>query len=145
MEVLGTKRPAAGGTRVAVDAVRWGGQTHRDPSPAAADWAMVTNASASGGTFAISDVRDAFASLRFQGTGASLRTLRGPAMGRAEVWVDGTFVRVVDLYAPAPAFGTVRLAAGLVDGSHTVRVVVLGTHRAAGSGNGVAIDRWLVV
>ncbi len=144
VEVLGTKRPAASGTRVAVDALRWGGQTRRDPK-AIATWAPAANASASGGTFVISDARDAFARLRFQGTGASLRTLRGPAMGRAEVWVDGELARVVDLYAPTQAFATVRLAAGLVDGSHTVRIVLLGTHRAASAGNGIAVDRWLVV
>jgi GH25 family lysozyme M1 (1,4-beta-N-acetylmuramidase) len=144
VEVLGTKRPAAGGTRVAVDALRWGGQTHAGPSPTSATWAAAASASASGGSYAVSDARDAFARLRFQGTGASLRTLRGPAMGRAEVWVDGALVRVVDLYAPAPAFATVRLAAGLADGPHTVRIVVLGSHRATSSGNGVAIDRWLV-
>ncbi len=144
VEVLGTKRPAASGTRVGIDALRWGGETRRNPS-ASATWANVANASASGGSFAISDARDAFARLRFQGTGASLRALRGPAMGRAEVWVDGALVRVVDLYAPTKAFATVPLAAGLVDGSHTARIVVLGTHRAASSGNGVAIDRWQVV
>jgi len=143
VEVLGTKRAAATGTRVAVDALRWGGETRANP-PARATWASVSNAAASGGSYAISDARDAFARLRFQGTGASLRTLRGPAMGRAAVWVDGALVRVVDLYAPTPAFATVRLVAGLVDGPHTVRIVVLGTHRAASSGNGVAIDRWLV-
>ena len=79
------------------------------------------------------------------GDGVSLRTLRGPAMGRAQIWVDGALVRVVDLYSPAEAFATTRLAAGLVDGWHTARIVVVGTHRAASSGNRVAIDRWLVV
>jgi GH25 family lysozyme M1 (1,4-beta-N-acetylmuramidase) len=142
--VLGTKRPAAGGTRVAVDALRWGGRTHADPAPAPAAWAAVTNASASGGSYSISDARAAFTRLRFQGTGASLRTLRGPGMGRAEVWVDGAIVRVVDLYAPATGFAWVRLVAGLTDRSHTVRIVVLGAHRPASSGSGVAVDRWLV-
>jgi GH25 family lysozyme M1 (1,4-beta-N-acetylmuramidase) len=143
--VLGTKRPAATGTRVAVDALRWGGRIHADPKPEAVAWAGATSPSASGGSYAISDAAGAFSRLRFQGTGVSLRTLRGPAMGRAEIWVDGALMRVVDLYSPAAAFATVRLAAGLVDGSHTARIVVVGTHRSASSGNRVAIDRWLVV
>ena len=105
----------------------------------------MTNPSASGGSYAISDAAGAFTSLRFRGTGASFRALRGPAMGRAKIWVDGALMRVVDLYSPAAAFATVRLAAGLVDGSHTARIVVEGTHRSASSGNRVAIDRWLVV
>jgi GH25 family lysozyme M1 (1,4-beta-N-acetylmuramidase) len=145
VEVLGTKRPAATGTRVAVDALRWGGQTRRDPSPASAAWATTANGSASGGTFAISDARSAFARLGFTGTGVSLRTLRGPGMGRAQVWLDGSLVKVVDLYAPAAAFATVPLTSGLEDGAHTVRIVALGTHRAASAGNAVVVDRWLVI
>ena len=104
VDVLGTKRPAATGTRVAVDALRWGGLTRVDPPAGPAAWASVSHATASGGSYVISDARDAFARLRFQGTGVSLRTLRGPAMGRAEVWVDGALTRVVDLYAPSPTF-----------------------------------------
>ena len=93
----------------------------------------------------MSDVRDAAAKLAFSGTGVSLRALRGPAMGKAEVWLDGALVKVIDLYAPAPAFATVPLISGLADGPHTVRLVVLGTHRAASTGNAVAVDRWLVI
>lgn len=145
VHVLGTKRSAATGTRVAVDALRWGGQTRVNPPAAQAAWASVSHATASGGSYAIGDARDAIARLRFQGTGVSLRTLRGQAMGRAEVWVDGALARLLDLYAPSPTFSTLRLADGLADGSHTVRIVVLGTHRAASSGNGVAIDRWIVI
>jgi GH25 family lysozyme M1 (1,4-beta-N-acetylmuramidase) len=145
VDVIGTKRPAATGTRVAVDALRWGGQTRRNPPAARSAWASVPNAAASGGGYVIGDARDAFARLRFQGTGVSLRTLRGPAMGRAEVWVDGALARVVDLYATTPTFATVRLAEGLADGWHTVRIVVLGARRSASSGNGVTVDRWIVV
>ena len=144
VDVLGTKRPASAGTRVAVDALRWGGQTHANPSPESEAWATAANPSASGGTYAKSDARAAFAKLSFTGTGVSLRTLRGPAMGRAEVWLDGALVKVVDLYAAVPAFAVISLAPGLADGPHTVRVVVLGTHRAASAGNTVAVDRWLV-
>jgi hypothetical protein len=145
LQVLGTKRPAASGTRVAVDALRWGGLTRPSPSPVSTTWASVTNASASGGSYAISDAGGASTRLRFQGTGASFRTLRGPAMGRAEIRVDGALVRVVDLYSAALSFATVRIAAGLVDGSHSVGIVVVGTHRSASSGSSVAIDRWVVV
>ncbi len=145
VQVLGTKRPAATGTRVTVDALRWAGQTHADPSPETVTWAAVTNPTASGGSYAVSDAAGALTRLRFQGTGVSLRTVRGPAMGRAEIWVDGALVRVVDLSSASTAFATVRLAAGLVDGTHTARIVVVGTHRAASSGSSVVIDRWLVV
>jgi GH25 family lysozyme M1 (1,4-beta-N-acetylmuramidase) len=142
VRVLGTKRPASVGTRVAVDALRWGGSTAADP-PGASTWATVTNAAASGGTYAVSDVRDAYTRLRFQGTGASARVRRGPGMGRAEIWADGELERVVDLYAPTPGYATIALVAGLQDRWHTVRIVVDGSHRSASAGSTVAIDRWV--
>jgi lysozyme len=144
VRVLGTKRPAATGTRVAVDALRWGGLTRRNPATSSVGWATVSNPSASGGTYGISEAGAAFARLGFTGTGVSLRTLRGPGMGRAEVWLDGAVVKVVDLYAAAKAFATLPLVSGLADGRHTVRLVVLGTHRTASAGSAVVVDRWLV-
>jgi GH25 family lysozyme M1 (1,4-beta-N-acetylmuramidase) len=145
VEVLGTKRPAAVGTRVAIDALRWGGRIRSDPPDSSVRWATAVDAGASGGASAISDARKAFAKLVFTGTGVALRTQRGPGMGKAEVWVDGAFLKVVDLYAPANAFATVPLASELADGPHAVRVVVLGSHRAASSGSAIVIDRWLVL
>jgi hypothetical protein len=144
VEVLGTKRPAAVGTRVTVDALRWGGQTRSDPPASPVRWATVADVGASGGAAAVSAARGASAKLAFTGTGVALRTQRGPGMGRAEVWVDGALLKVVDLYRTAKAFATVRLVSELADGPHTVRILVLGTHRAAGSGNAVVVDRWLV-
>jgi hypothetical protein len=141
--VLGTGRPASTGSRVAVDALRWGGRLRRDP-PATWTWHTVADPSASGGGYAIGDAAGASARVRFQGTGLTLRTRRGPSMGRAEVWVDGEFLRVVDLYASAAGFGSVPIVAGLPDGMHTARLVVTGRHRPASAGSSVAIDRWVV-
>jgi hypothetical protein len=130
---------------VAVDALRWGGRTRPDPPASPVRWATKDHAWASGGAYAISDVRNAVARLTFTGTGVSLRTFRGPARGKAEVWLDGAFVKVVDLYAPASTFATVPLVSGLADGPHTVRLVVLGTHRRASAGSAIVVDRWLVI
>ena len=69
---------------------------------------------------------------------------RGPGMGRAEVWADGSLVRVVDLYAPVSGYATIRLVWGLEDRWHTVKIVVVGSHRAAGSGSAGGVDRWVV-
>jgi hypothetical protein len=107
-------------------------------------WATVADVEASGGAVAVSDARGASAKLAFTGTGVALRTRRGPGMGRAEVWLDGALLKVVDLYGTAKAFATVPLVSELADGPHTVRILVLGTHRAASSGNAVVVDRWLV-
>jgi GH25 family lysozyme M1 (1,4-beta-N-acetylmuramidase) len=144
IEVLGARRPVSGGTRVAVDALRWGGNTVADP-PGAATWSVVPRSSASGGTYVVSDARGAFARLGFHGTGVSVRFRRGPGMGRVEVWVDGALERVVDLYAPTPGYASIRLVSGLGDRWHAARLVVAGSHRAARSGSVVGIDPWGVV
>ena len=86
---LGKKRPAAKGRRVVVDALRWGGKLHRDPKPEAVSWATVDDPSASEGGYVVSDAPGAEATLSFSGTGLTLRAVRGPARGRAQIWLDG--------------------------------------------------------
>jgi hypothetical protein len=141
--VLGTKRPAATGTRVAVDALRWGGGLHADPA-AAATWASVSDPSASGGMYVISDARAGVARIRFHGTGATLETLRGPSMGRAQVVVDGTPLLVVDLYRPLAGSASLPLVSGLADDWHVLKLVVSGTKRPASTGTSVVVDRWVL-
>jgi GH25 family lysozyme M1 (1,4-beta-N-acetylmuramidase) len=141
---LGTRSSAATGTRVGVDALRASGTLHRTPRPAAGAWSPVAAASAGGGGYVVNDVAGATATLRFTGTGATLITVRGPSMGRAEIWIDGAFVRTVDLYSSTFLFGVERTVSGLSDGPHVMRIAVLGTRRAASTGAGVAVDGWII-
>jgi hypothetical protein len=141
---LGKRRPAASDRRVVVDALRWGGTLHPDPEAEAVSWATVDDPSASEGGFVVSDAPGAQAKLSFSGTGLVLQVVRGPARGRAQIWIDGTHVRTVDLYAPTRRFGSIRVASDLTHGPHVARVVVLGTNRPASQGSAVTIDRWLV-
>jgi len=141
---LGKKRPAAKDRRVAVDALRWGGGLHRDPKPEAVVWGRVSDPSATEGNYLVSDAPGAEATLSFSGTGLSLRTVLGPAKGRARIWLDGSQVRTLDLYAPTRRFATIRIASGLTQRRHLVRVVVLGTRSRASRGSAVTIDRWVV-
>jgi GH25 family lysozyme M1 (1,4-beta-N-acetylmuramidase) len=138
--VLGSERPASRGKWVAIDALRWGGVTRPDPAGRAA-WGRHEGEAIS----AISDVAGATARLRFTGSGVMVRLARGPSMGKAELRIDGTTVRVVDLYATEPGYRTVEIAEGLVDGQHTATVVVLGIHRPASRHDAVAVDGWLVI
>lgn len=139
----GTAAPKARGTRVAVDALRWGGSLLANPKPLSSTWGPVADASASGGTYAASDTTGSAAWLHFHGTGVTLVTIRGPAMGRAELWVDGALVQTIDLYAKTTMEGATRTVSGLSDADHTIRVVVLGTHRAASRGSTVVVDAWI--
>jgi hypothetical protein len=141
---LGKKRPAAEDHRVVVDALRWGGDLHRDPTPEDVSWASVRDPSASEGGYVVSDAPGAEAALSFSGTRIGLWAVRGPTKGRAQIWLDGEHVRTVDLYAPSRRFVSIPVASGLAPVHHVLRVVVLGTHRRASRGNAVAIDRWVV-
>ncbi len=140
----GTSSPKATGTRVSVDAIRWAGTLYKNPRATVSTWSEVTQGSASGGSYVVSDTQGASASLRFTGTGASLVTLRGPGMGKARLLVDGSPVGTVDLYAPSSVFSVEKTISGLTDGPHILTVEVLGLHRPAASGSAVAVDGWII-
>jgi lysozyme len=141
---LGTGHRRATDRRIVVDALRWGGRLHRDAKPEAASWAKVDDPSASAGAYVVSDAPGAAATLRFSGSSLTLRTLRGPARGRAEIWIDGRRLRTIDLFARTRRFVSIRVARGLDRGPHVARLVVVGTHRRTSRGSWVAIDRWTV-
>jgi hypothetical protein len=88
---------------------------------------------ASGGSYVVSSVAGAAASLRFTGTGVSFTTVLGRSMGQAQVWVDGRLARTVDLSSAKVAYGAIRTVSGLSDAAHVVRIVVAGGRGAAGT------------
>ena len=140
----GSSSTKATGTRVVVDAIRSAGIVQKNPHATASTWGALAQSSASGGSYVVSDVAGAAASLHFTGTGASLLTVRGPGMGMVRLLVDGVAVGTVDLYAPGPLFGVQETVLGLSDGPHLLTVEVLGTHRPAASGSAVAVDGWII-
>jgi hypothetical protein len=81
----------------------------------------------------------------FRGTGVSWYTIRRRDQGRAEIYVDGVYVRTVDGYLPDPTFGVARSVTGLTAGIHTLRIVVLGQARPAAAGALVSVDRLVVL
>ena len=97
-----------------------------------------------GGRYVVSGVAGAAASFWFRGPAVTITTVTGPRYGRAEIWVDGTLRRRIDLSAGTTTFGVNRTVGGLADRVHRVQVVVLGLPGKAGSGTAVAIDGWTV-
>ena len=83
----------------------------------------------------------------FAGTGAGLVSALGPDRGKALIMLDGAAAGVVDLYAPTQqAAQVVWSTSGLSSAAtHTVKVVVLGTHNAASSGSRVDYDGMLIL
>ena len=104
-------------------------------------WGEVRDARATGGSFAMSDRSGAVAAMTFDGTGDDVIVVTGPNRGRARLWIDGTAVRVIDLYAPVRSFGVAHRIDGLADGTHRLRVEVLGRASPASRGRWIAIDR----
>jgi hypothetical protein len=84
-----------------------------------------TDRSWSGGTAAVSTAAGARATLNFTGTAVKWIGFRGPQAGKAHVYVDGTRVATLDLYASSEAVQTVVYeVTGLTSASHTLAVEV---------------------
>ena len=88
------------------------------------------------GAYANSRRPGASASIKFRGTAITWHTFVGPRMGGARVFLDGDLKGTFDNRAPAQATKK-RFFGGLVDGLHTLRIVVAG-------GGTVALDGFLV-
>ena len=143
--VLG--RPGGNGaadTQVAIDAFRAGGKIMWTPTLDAA-WRKVHVAGASGGSVVQTDQARSSMTFVFRGTGVSWQTVRGPAQGRAQIFVDGVLVKTVDNYADRPTTGVARSITGLADGVHELRIVVLGEARPVAKGAFISVDRLMVL
>ncbi len=122
-------------------------------SSAAVSYSGAWQPSASG---RVSPVSGAAATLRFEGSAVSLRTVRGPTMGVAYLSVDGspTYATdigrdsagraAVDLYAPASAEAVVPVASGLPFGPHELTVTVSGLAGPRSGGPAVEVDGFVV-
>jgi hypothetical protein len=142
--VAGKKGSTRGtGTGVAFDAVKVGKKLTANPRTTAT-WSRMASASASGRFYAASAVKGSTAAFTFRGTSVTWLTARGPAMGKAKVYVDGVLKLTVDSYAKKAGWNIRRSLSGLTDRVHTVTVKVTGTKRRASTGTTVVVDRWLV-
>lgn len=104
-------------------------------------WKTVAAAGANGGTYAIEDLTGASYSVTFRGTSVRWYTVYGPAMGKANLYVDGVLKGTFSHYAKALTYGKAHAVTGLLDGVHTVKIVVLGSKVTAATGTGIAVDR----
>jgi GH25 family lysozyme M1 (1,4-beta-N-acetylmuramidase) len=141
VHVTGRKRAAAGDRWVAVDGFRRGGGVVANPR-GVQRWREVVGGGTSGGRSAVEDVAGAALAFRFDGTGVDWTAVTGPDRGRALVYVDGTLVDTVDLYASTRTPGVTESVGGLTDGPHTLRIEPAGTAQAASAGTLIAIDRF---
>jgi hypothetical protein len=134
----------ASDSMVAVDGFTVGGATTQDTSAAVSyGWGSVASSHASSGHYAVTAQPGAQTTFTFAGTGITWVTVTGPSMGRAAVYVDGVKKATIDGYSGSMRYGVKHAFNGLAAKTHTVRIVVLGTHRSGASGSQVAVDEWL--
>ncbi len=103
-------------------------------------WNGAQNDNAFGRFFRVSSVTNE--TLTFTTFGDSFRwiTAKGPYYGQADIYVDNLFHATVDLYFPTQQWQYRLLVKGLGAGRHTIRIVVLGQHHPASSGNAIVFD-----
>jgi hypothetical protein len=142
--VHGTKGGSKGtGTDIAIDAFAVNGSTLAT-SPVTFAWRKVGTIFASGGGYADADRHGAQVLFTFRGTRIDWYTTLGTARGKANVYIDGVFKGTFDNFASSTTYGYARAFKGLTDSVHTIRILVLGTHRAGATGSLVSVEQWIV-
>jgi hypothetical protein len=103
-------------------------------------WRQVSASRAYGGSCVAERLGGASASFDFTGTAATWYTVRGPAQGIANVFVDGVLAATVNNYAAVQRWRVPRAIDGLADGRHTVTIEAAGR-----KGNRLGTGRWVCV
>ena len=120
--------------------------TLRDNDPAVAynGWSGVTDATANGGAYRTSSMKNDRATWTSPvSTSITWATHTGPDQGRALVTIDGKSKGTVDLYT-ASAGSLSKAYTGLSNKAHTIVIKVLHTKSAASTGFNVRLDAFVV-
>lgn len=104
-------------------------------------WGSVSNSNASGNRFMRERRSGAWFSMSFAGTGVDWYTVAGPKEGKADLFIDGEFVKRIDNYRSSNRYDVRRKIRGLSDGIHTLRIKVLQKRNRSSSGTWVSVDR----
>jgi Tfp pilus assembly protein PilV len=123
----------------------WGPGSYDDTNSAIAlsgTWSRVTGQSADhNGTETTSSTANSSATVTFTGTSVQWLGTTGPNNGQATVSIDGGAATTVDTYSSSTQYQQlVYTVTGLSSGSHTLKIVALGTHDSSSGGNLISID-----
>ena len=103
-------------------------------------WRRIARTGPYGGSYAKSGVRGASAVATATGRQYVLWVARHAYGGRADVYVDGRFVKVIDTYAPTTQFRYAIDVGTYSAGAHTVTVKARGDRNASARGTDVVLD-----
>lgn len=145
VEVLGTKDALSGGTWVAVDGFKVGGNIMVESSLKIRydTWVGKSNQAASRGSYRKSGSSAARVSFDFIGSQIAWVTATGPAYGRARVKIDGV-AHTVDLYRRTQNWRVRIWYTGLSEGTHHITLRPLGTKDVSSSSTNVVFDAFVV-
>lgn len=153
VRVLGTRPSASSSTYVYVDAFTNGASVVQETSSAVRHgFSRSGTSSAYGGSYdreLVDPSGDTGGKpeyrMTFRGTGIDVYAVRGVACGRVRVLVDNVSKGDFDLYSSSTLYNSkVFGLTGLAAGTHTVRLLVIGTKNASSSGYLVQLDRFVV-
>ena len=109
------------------------------------NWYVNNNAAHSGGAAVLASDSGASATITFTGTGISWIGVKDSYNGIAQVYIDGSAVTTVDTAASYTQYQqSLYTASNLSDGSHTLQIVVSGSHSSAGLGTAIWIDAFQI-
>lgn len=104
-------------------------------------WFLNTNPVQSGGTAVLAMDSGSGATVSFTGTGIKWVAYRDAWSGIANIYVDGMLTATVDTYFPTNQAQTDGYTVnGLKAGTHTLTIMVTGTHSANSSGSWIWVD-----
>ncbi|HEX3264338.1 MAG TPA: fibronectin type III domain-containing protein, partial [Candidatus Limnocylindrales bacterium] len=123
-------RDAAGNVSAWVESVLYKPALTQESSSAITwrgTWYTSSNASYSGGAARYTLTSTPAASYTFSGRGIALVTTKGPARGRMKIYIDGVYVRTIDLYRSSAAYRVLAFSQMFASsGTHTIKVVSVG-------------------
>jgi type VII secretion-associated serine protease mycosin len=119
-------------------------EARQETSPSityAGTWTRSYVRSAYGHYLKSAGARGAWARCTFTGMAAALVAPRGPDRGKAAVYVDGVFVKTIDLYSSTARPRLMVFSRGWVDaGTHVLELRALGTKSRRSAGRRIDID-----
>jgi hypothetical protein len=143
----GKKRTGAKGTCINVDAIEIvgaliGRYQQSDPRfEYAGTWSTTKNASASGGSLALTKKSHSSVTVNFTGIQLDWIAKKGLAYGKAQVIVDDGLPITLDLYAAEDAWREMVWSSGRLDmGAHVVTIRWTGLKNAESTGSYINVD-----
>jgi predicted extracellular nuclease len=139
----GQKNAASSGTEVRLDYILYDGNTVEvtDPAIRYNNW-QTTNerTNAYGGLLYMNRIAGSSVKYTFTGTEVTWYMSLGNYFGKADVYIDGAFVRTVDQYSASKINRYGEFFGGLTAGTHTIEIRVRADRNAASTNNYITVD-----